>query len=218
MEAGLYLHSDSDKADRLVIASGAFKKLFDKIYGSFLMELQKENLTDFAGVLITSRIFLSSPKYAGFARSTAGSSSTFIVDEFQDTDSLPKVILDLLKTENNHNMYVGDAKQSIYWFRGAEVESSQRPEWRSSQGKEMFSTWEELPFPSRYPGVLQCPFILLSSMAQIILILKPMSVKPLPVVERRARSPRSRYSSIQKMRRRPRQGIFEASLDRSSTF
>ena len=122
MEAGLYLHSDSDKADRLVIASGAFKKLFDKIYGSFLMELQEENLTDFAGVLITLKDILSSPKYAWVREKYSRQFQYIIVDEFQDTDSLQKEILDLLKTENNHIMYVGDAKQSIYRFRGAEVE------------------------------------------------------------------------------------------------
>ena len=157
MEAGLYLHSDSDKADRLVIASGAFKKLFDKIYGSFLMELQEENLTDFAGVLITLKDILSSPKYAWVREKYSRQFQYIIVDEFQDTDSLQKEILDLLKTENNHIMYVGDAKQSIYRFRGAEVEvfSEARVEIISRKG-DVRAPGEELPFPSRYPGVLQC--------------------------------------------------------------
>ena len=122
MEADLPLHSDPDQAERLVIASDAFKKLFDKVYGSFLMELQEENLTDFAGVLITLRDILSSPKYAWVREKYSRQFKYIIVDEFQDTDSLQKEILDLLKTEDNHIIYVGDAKQSIYRFRGAEVE------------------------------------------------------------------------------------------------
>jgi ATP-dependent helicase/nuclease subunit A len=122
IEAGLVLHSDPDQAERLMMASDAFKKLFDKVYGSFLEELQEENLTDFAGVLITLKDVLSSSKYKWVREKYNRQFKYLIVDEFQDTDSLQKEILDLLKTEENHIIYVGDAKQSIYRFRGAEVE------------------------------------------------------------------------------------------------
>ena len=122
IEAGLVLHSDPDQAESLVMASDAFKKLFDKVYGSFLEELQEENLTDFAGVLITLKDILSSSKYKWVREKYSRQFQYIIVDEFQDTDSLQKEILDLLKTDNNRIIYVGDAKQSIYRFRGAEVE------------------------------------------------------------------------------------------------
>ncbi|MEI6103332.1 MAG: UvrD-helicase domain-containing protein [Methanothrix sp.] len=121
-EANLALHSDPDQAERLVMASDAFKKLFDMVYGSFLEGLQEENLTDFTGVLITLKDILSSAKFAWVREKYREQFSYIIVDEFQDTDSLQKEILDLLKTDNNHFIYVGDAKQSIYRFRGAEVE------------------------------------------------------------------------------------------------
>lgn len=47
-----------------------------------------------------------------------------LVDEFQDTNALQKEILDLLRggEERVHLFLVGDAKQSIYNFRGAAVE------------------------------------------------------------------------------------------------
>jgi len=122
IEAGLTLHSDPEKAECLMMASCAFKKLFDKVYASFLEELQEENLTDFAGVLITLKEVLSSQKYAMVREKYGRQFQYIIVDEFQDTDSLQKDILDLLKTEDNRIIYVGDAKQSIYRFRGAEVE------------------------------------------------------------------------------------------------
>ena len=122
MEAGLALHSDPEQAERLVIASDAFKKLFDKVYGSFLEELKEENLTDFAGVLITLKDILSSPRYAWVREKYSRQFRHIIIDEFQDTDSLQKEILDLLKAEGNRIIIVGDAKQSIYRFRGAEVE------------------------------------------------------------------------------------------------
>ncbi|ODN29938.1 UvrD-helicase domain-containing protein [Fervidobacterium thailandense] len=44
-----------------------------------------------------------------------------IVDEFQDTNDLQKSIFDLLHTDENYVFYVGDRKQSIYRFRGADV-------------------------------------------------------------------------------------------------
>ncbi|BBE30289.1 hypothetical protein OSSY52_04300 [Tepiditoga spiralis] len=44
-----------------------------------------------------------------------------IVDEYQDTNYLQKEIFDKLHHENNYLFYVGDRKQSIYRFRGADV-------------------------------------------------------------------------------------------------
>ncbi|CEP77999.1 UvrD-helicase domain-containing protein [Defluviitoga tunisiensis] len=44
-----------------------------------------------------------------------------IVDEFQDTNYLQKEIFDKLHTNDNYFFYVGDRKQSIYRFRGADV-------------------------------------------------------------------------------------------------
>lgn len=122
MEAGLTLHSDNNQAELLVTASDAFKKLFDEVYGSFMEELQEENLTDFVGVLTALKDILSSPEYAWVLEKYSKQFQYIIVDEFQDTDSLQKEILDLLKAEDNHIICVGDAKQSIYRFRGAEVE------------------------------------------------------------------------------------------------
>ncbi|PNR98398.1 hypothetical protein X927_08680 [Petrotoga mexicana DSM 14811] len=44
-----------------------------------------------------------------------------VVDEFQDTNYLQKEIFDKLHTTDNYFFYVGDRKQSIYRFRGADV-------------------------------------------------------------------------------------------------
>ena len=63
-EAGFALHSDPAQAEKLVLASDAFKRLFDQVYRSFSEEMEEENLTDFAGVLITLKDILSSPKYS----------------------------------------------------------------------------------------------------------------------------------------------------------
>ncbi|MGC8956183.1 MAG: UvrD-helicase domain-containing protein, partial [Fervidobacterium sp.] len=44
-----------------------------------------------------------------------------IVDEFQDTNELQRTIFELIHTKDNYVFYVGDRKQSIYRFRGADV-------------------------------------------------------------------------------------------------
>jgi ATP-dependent exoDNAse (exonuclease V) beta subunit len=121
-EAGLALHSDPAQAEKLVMASDAFKRLFNEVYRSFSEEMEEENRTDFTGVLITLKEILSSPKYSWVREKYSRQFRYIIVDEFQDTDSLQKEILDLLRSEGNYVIYVGDAKQSIFRFRGAEVE------------------------------------------------------------------------------------------------
>lgn len=122
MEASLPLHSDPAVTEILVSASDAFKKLFDEVYKSFEEEMHEENLTDFAGVLLTLKDLLSMPESAWVREKYRSQFKYIIVDEFQDTDSLQKEVLDLLRSDNNRIIYVGDAKQSIYRFRGAEVE------------------------------------------------------------------------------------------------
>lgn len=135
-EASMVLHSDPVQAEGLAQASNAFKKIFDQFYRSFSEEMEEENLTDFIGVLITLKDILSSPKYSWIREKYSKQFRYIIVDEFQDTDSLQKEILDLLRSEGNHVIYVGDAKQSIFRFRGAEVEviSEARKEVESRNG------------------------------------------------------------------------------------
>lgn len=47
----------------------------------------------------------------------------FMVDEYQDTNQIQAEILYLLTQKNNNIMVVGDDSQSIYAFRGAEIEN-----------------------------------------------------------------------------------------------
>ncbi|MFN3692157.1 MAG: UvrD-helicase domain-containing protein [Fervidobacterium sp.] len=44
-----------------------------------------------------------------------------IVDEFQDTNELQRKLFEMLHNDENYIFYVGDRKQSIYRFRGADV-------------------------------------------------------------------------------------------------
>jgi ATP-dependent exoDNAse (exonuclease V) beta subunit len=185
VEADLPLHSDPAMADALVFVSDAFKRLFLEVYRSFLEEMAEEKLTDFAGVLITLKDVLSSPENAWILERYKRQFRYIIVDEFQDTDSLQKEVLELLRGADSHIIYVGDAKQSIYRFRGAEVEvfSEAREEVRSRDGRVQHLETNYRSHPdilklcnALYPLVFNCN----SSEKQYSQSYEP--VMPLPVV------------------------------------
>jgi len=150
VEEGIFLCHDPNVARDLAEANRAFLALFGRVHGAYLREMGRESLTDFAGVLLTLRETLgSSPALRGRLQEQFRS---VIVDEFQDTDFLQKEIIDLLRGPETRVVYVGDAKQSIYRFRGAEVEvfSEAREEVDSRSGK-----IQELDTNYRsHPGVL----------------------------------------------------------------
>jgi len=137
VESGLPLHADPEAAEELVAASDRFKVLFDRVYDDFLADMKHEKITDFTGVVIALHDILSSEEHRWIRDRYSKQFKYIIVDEFQDTDSLQKGIIDLLRSEDNHVIYVGDDKQSIYRFRGAEVEvfSEARADVRARNGK-----------------------------------------------------------------------------------
>lgn len=64
-------------------------------------------------------VALRNPKVSDWYRSRIG---LLMVDEFQDTNALQREIVDLVALPDRRNLFVvGDAKQSIYRFRAADV-------------------------------------------------------------------------------------------------
>jgi len=114
------LCEDGSVEDVLLKANQAFKKLFDRVYETFSGELRANELTDFYGVLLDLLDMLKKNQW--IRERYAKKFRYIIVDEFQDTNSLQKEIIDLLRGPETSVIYVGDVKQSIYRFRGAEVE------------------------------------------------------------------------------------------------
>ncbi|HII06298.1 MAG TPA: UvrD-helicase domain-containing protein, partial [Methanotrichaceae archaeon] len=150
VEGELSLHHDSEMAGDLAEANRAFLALFRRVHEAYLRDMDRENLTDFAGVLLTLREVLRSRPTL---RSRLQDQFRFvIVDEFQDTDFLQKEIIDLLRGPETNVVYVGDAKQSIYRFRGAEVEVFSEARWevesRSGMVQELDTNYRS------HPGVL----------------------------------------------------------------
>ncbi len=135
VEGNPSLHQDPDLAMDLAEANRTFLALFGRVHEAYLREMDRENLTDFAGVLLTLREVLRSRP--ALRKRLQDQFRFVIVDEFQDTDFLQKEIIDILRGPETRVVYVGDAKQSIYRFRGAEVEvfSEARGEVESRSGE-----------------------------------------------------------------------------------
>ena len=80
----------------------------------------EESALDFEDLLIMARDLLKENEEL---RQKYGNYFKYIfVDEFQDTNTVQSEIIELLRTKDNRVWYIGDPKQSIYAFRGADVE------------------------------------------------------------------------------------------------
>ncbi len=98
------------------------------LYRKNAMELVKiyreaaidESILDFEDLLIFTRDLLR--KYEELRHRYSEYFRYIFVDEFQDTNALQSEIVDLLRSNINKIWYIGDPKQSIYAFRGADVE------------------------------------------------------------------------------------------------
>lgn len=95
------------------------KKFLVEVADKYNREKRKFSLLDFADLEEKAKRLLES---APAIRSEMKEKFKYIlVDEFQDTNSLQKSIVDLLRSANNL-FVVGDEKQSIYGFRNADVQ------------------------------------------------------------------------------------------------
>lgn len=91
------------------------------------------NLMDFDDLLLNwKRLLVEHPSVAALLRKRF---RAVLVDEYQDVNKLQADIVDLIAAGHGHLLVVGDDAQSIYGFRGADVESILRfPErWPDAQ-------------------------------------------------------------------------------------
>ncbi|MGM0568139.1 MAG: ATP-dependent helicase [Elusimicrobiota bacterium] len=91
-----------------------------KLYKNYESYLTKENLMDFGKLLFTAcRLMKSSPK---IRKDIQKKFIHVLVDEYQDTNPAQLELLNIISKPQNNFFAVGDEKQSIYGFRGAEPE------------------------------------------------------------------------------------------------
>ncbi|MCH7753470.1 MAG: UvrD-helicase domain-containing protein, partial [Planctomycetes bacterium] len=84
---------------------------------------QDQNVLEFDDLLVRAHRLLTDPAHRGLRKSLVGNTRLLMVDEFQDTDPLQVAIVKAFCGDDwaRQGLFVvGDHKQSIYRFRGAE--------------------------------------------------------------------------------------------------
>jgi len=108
---------ESHPADDVAMAFGT---LFNKMLKAYETECARDNAVDFEALLLYTLRLLE--EHETVRDHLADRFRAIIVDEFQDTNVLQKRILDsFARTGKTTLIYVGDGKQSIYRFNGAEI-------------------------------------------------------------------------------------------------
>lgn len=98
-----------------------FDKVLMKVYELYEQQCTRSGLVDFAELLLRSYEMLN--KHETLLQHYQQRFAHILVDEFQDTNTLQYAWLKLLAGEKSLLMIVGDEDQSIYSWRGAQVEN-----------------------------------------------------------------------------------------------
>lgn len=99
------------------------KQKMREIYQAYQQTCDRSGLVDFAELLLRAHeLWVKNPSLLSHYQ---GRFRTILVDEFQDTNNIQYAWLRLLSCEDNNMIIVGDDDQSIYGWRGANVENIQ---------------------------------------------------------------------------------------------
>lgn len=102
----------------------AAARMMIKIYRLYEEMNQRAGSIDFADLLLkVHKLWSSNPDILSHYRDRF---RCILVDEFQDTNAIQYAWIRLLAGKENHVMIVGDDDQSIYGWRGAQVENIHR--------------------------------------------------------------------------------------------
>ena len=92
-----------------------------QVYRVYQKKLQTMNYVDFGDLILHVVTILK--KFEDIRKIYQNNFKYILVDEFQDTNYIQNLWLQLLTSENNNICVVGDDDQSIYSWRGAEVKN-----------------------------------------------------------------------------------------------
>lgn len=100
---------------------GYYEEIVARVYGAYQKQLQENNSLDFDDIImLTVRLFQRFPhileKYQQLFRH-------IMVDEYQDTNRAQYILINLLASKHRNLCVVGDDWQSIYKFRGADIQN-----------------------------------------------------------------------------------------------
>ncbi len=94
---------------------------FERFYNMYQQELKKNNAMDFDDLLINFYHLISTNQEV--LDSIQNRYTYFSVDEFQDTNKIQYEIIKLLASKTKNILIVGDEDQSIYGWRGANIDN-----------------------------------------------------------------------------------------------
>ena len=107
--------------DQIEAKHNNFINLCKEIYPIYQLELKKSNACDFGDLIIhVINLLANNPALQQYYNQKF---KYILVDEYQDTNIVQYLWLRLLTQGHNNICCVGDDDQSIYGFRGAEVEN-----------------------------------------------------------------------------------------------
>ena len=92
-----------------------------QIYLAYSVRIQQANAMDFDDLLVNT--FVLFREHEDIRKKYANQYQYVLVDEYQDTNSVQQQIVWQLTQEHQHVCVVGDDAQSIYGFRGANIDN-----------------------------------------------------------------------------------------------
>ncbi|MDZ7860129.1 MAG: UvrD-helicase domain-containing protein [Candidatus Krumholzibacteriota bacterium] len=102
-------------------ASDYIEEQLAEVYKAYDLSLRGCNAFDFDDLITkTVEVFTANPK---IKKRYARQFKYVLVDEFQDTNPIQMVMIDMLSSHSENLFVVGDEDQSIYGWRGAAVEN-----------------------------------------------------------------------------------------------
>ncbi len=119
-------HKDAGRRPSSIqVAMGdQFTRVQVQVYEEYEIRCQRSGLVDFAEILLRAHeTLLKQPALLGHYQQRF---SEILVDEFQDTNNVQFAFIRLLAGERGCVFVVGDDDQSIYGWRGAQVENMQK--------------------------------------------------------------------------------------------
>ena len=97
------------------------QELVSRVYAAYQARLARNNAVDFDDLLVLAvRLFRESPPTLEYYRRRF---QHVLVDEYQDTNHAQYVLVNMLAEEHRNLTVVGDPDQSIYGWRGADIQN-----------------------------------------------------------------------------------------------
>ncbi len=101
------------------VAGDFRREKIGEIYKEYQNTLKKNNSIDFDDILLlTVEIFLKNSERLSYYQNKF---KYILVDEYQDTNKIQFLLINLLSSSHGNICVVGDESQSIYGFRGADI-------------------------------------------------------------------------------------------------